>query len=46
MSIEKKDEITLILFYNSQIVKTLKCNKHDIIRKSFQKFCFSNWRIF
>ena len=38
MSIEKKDEITLILFYNSQIVKTLKCNKHDKLEKVFRNF--------
>ena len=26
---EKPDEITLILSYDSQTVKTLKCNKND-----------------
>ena len=38
---EKPDEITLILSYDSQTVKTLKCNKNDKLDNIFKKY-FSN----
>jgi len=35
---EKPDEITLILSYDSQTVKTLKCNKNDKLDNIFKKY--------
>jgi len=35
---EKPDEITLILSYDSQTVKTLKCNKNDKLENVFKKY--------
>lgn len=36
MSIEKKNDITLILTYDSQTVKTLKCDKNEKLEDIFR----------